>query len=427
MFYGVSDMIREISKKEIPVCVEVIRKSFRTVAADLGFTEENAPRFTAFATTIERLEWQFTVEHRPMFAYFEDNQVIGYYSLQLSDEWGCELNNLCVLPEYRHNKIGQKLLENAFHVARKLHCREIKIGIVEENQLLRRWYERFGFVHTGTEKFDFFPFTCGYMVKQLNQKGILLFDLDGTLLRNDKTLSEYTLKTLSKCREDGYLIGISTSRGEQNCLSFLRDLEPDILISSGGALVQLNGNIIYTSSFSVDETRKFIEAARDICGSDCEITVDSLDAHYWNYKTCPGQQDKSWGDSIYTDFIDFEYEALKICVLIPDTKLAEKLCKQFSELDSKRFSDGDWYKFTKGGITKEKAISEVCKACNMDASDIIAFGDDYADIGMLKLCGIGVAMGNAIQEVKDIADVVTLSNEEDGVAVYLEDFLKMSP
>ena len=44
---------------------------------------------------------------------------------------------------------------------------------------------------------------------------ILLFDLDGTLLRNDKTLSEYTLKILSKCKECGYLIGISTSRGEQ--------------------------------------------------------------------------------------------------------------------------------------------------------------------------------------------------------------------
>ena len=49
-----------------------------------------------------------------------------------------------------------------------------------------------------------------------NKKRILIFDLDGTLLRNDKTLSEYTLKTLSKCKEQGYLIGISTSRGEQN-------------------------------------------------------------------------------------------------------------------------------------------------------------------------------------------------------------------
>lgn len=249
---------------------------------------------------------------------------------------------------------------------------------------------------------------------------ILLFDLDGTLLRSDKTLSEYTLKILSKCRERGYLIGISTSRGEQNCLKFLKEMKPDILISSGGALVQANGKIICFSSFSAVETKSFIETARAICGMDCEITVDTLDAHYWNYKTDPKEQYKSWGDSIYTDFTDFEYEALKICVEIPDPNSAQKLSKHFPELDIQRFSDGDWYKFTKNGITKEKAILTVCEAYHVDVSKVVAFGDDYADIGMLKMCGIGVAMGNAIQEVKDIADDITLSNDEDGVAVYLE-------
>lgn len=254
-------------------------------------------------------------------------------------------------------------------------------------------------------------------------KRILLFDLDGTLLRDDKTISRSTLDAVSKCKEQGFLIGISTSRGEQNCLHFLRELKPDILISSGGALVRVGGKIICASSFSAAETKRFIEIARKICGLDCKITVDTLDAHYWNYKKNPKEQDKSWGDSIYTDFSDFHCEALKICVEIPESNLAQKLSKCFPELDSQRFSDGDWYKFTKSGITKEKAILAVCEACHVDISEIIAFGDDYADIGMLKLCGIGVAMGNAIQEVKDVADAVTLSNEEDGVAAYLEKWI----
>lgn len=252
---------------------------------------------------------------------------------------------------------------------------------------------------------------------------ILLFDLDGTLLRNDKTLSEYTLEILSKCKAGEYLIGISTSRSEQNCLGFLRAMKPDILISSGGALVRVNEKIILSSSFSVKETKDFIESVRKICGTDCEITVDTFNAHYWNYKTNPKEQDKSWGDSIYTDFTDFQYEALKICVEIPHPGLARKLCEHFSELDSQRFSDGDWYKFTKSGITKEKAILAVCEACHVNVSETVAFGDDYADIGMLKICGIGVAMGNAVQAVKDIADDITLSNEEDGVAAYLEKWI----
>ena len=53
-------------------------------------------------------------------------------------------------------------------------------------------------------------------------------------------------------------------------------------------------------------------------------------------------------------------------------------------------------------------------------AQMISFGDDYSDIGMLKLCGKGIAMGNAINEVKQAADDITLTNDEDGVAVYLE-------
>ena len=65
-------MIKEISKNEFAECVNVIKKSFQTVADEFGFTIENAPRFTAFATTEERLFYQLEFEHRLMMAYFSD-------------------------------------------------------------------------------------------------------------------------------------------------------------------------------------------------------------------------------------------------------------------------------------------------------------------------------------------------------------------
>ena len=65
---------------------------------------------------------------------------------------------------------------------------------------------------------------------------LLLLDLDGTLLQSDKTISTRTLSALKKCRENDILIGVSTSRSEQNSLVFLNELMPDILISSGGQL-----------------------------------------------------------------------------------------------------------------------------------------------------------------------------------------------
>ena len=160
-------MIRQITKQDIPQCVDIIRKSFKTVADEYGFTIENAPRFTAFATTVERLSWQLENEPRQMFVYEQDGVLCGYYSLLMQDNNECELNNLAVLPEYRHCGIGKKLLEHAYETAKAQGCKTMNIGIVEENTKLRKWYEQNGAVHTGTKKFDFFPFTCGYMVKEL--------------------------------------------------------------------------------------------------------------------------------------------------------------------------------------------------------------------------------------------------------------------
>lgn len=187
-------MIRPIYKEELEKSVEVIRKSFSTVAEEFGFTVENAPRFTAFATDLRRLEWQYHREQRPMFVYVDgQGEICGYYSLYVRENQECELNNLCVLPEYRHMKIGEKLLKHAFVCAAAFGCAKMTLGIVEENQRLRMWYESFGIAHTGTEKFDFFPFTCGYMEKDLKfgfldtgdlRDGEIVLELERTIAGN---------------------------------------------------------------------------------------------------------------------------------------------------------------------------------------------------------------------------------------------------
>ena len=162
-----AECLRRMSLEEIPECVQVIRKSFQTVADEFGFTVENAPRFTAFATDEGRLYYQFHEEKRPMYVYLVGKKIVGYYSLALRDDGSAELGSISVLPEYRHKGIGAKLLTDAMINAKKFGCSVMKLSIVEENQTLRKWYEGFGFVHTGTQKFDFFPFTCGYLEREL--------------------------------------------------------------------------------------------------------------------------------------------------------------------------------------------------------------------------------------------------------------------
>jgi len=156
-----TELIRRMSIDEIPECVEVIRRSFQTVADEFGFTADNAPRFTAFAMDEERLRYRLCVERRPMYVYVVGRKIVGYYSLAFSDT-EAELGNLAVVPEWRHRGIGAKLLADATIRTYRRGLSRMKAAIVEENRVLRAWYEAYGFVQTGTVKYDFFPFTCGY-------------------------------------------------------------------------------------------------------------------------------------------------------------------------------------------------------------------------------------------------------------------------
>ena len=159
-------MIKKLTEADFDEAINVICTSFLTVAEEFNFTKENAPAFTAFATDKNKLRtWMFE-QDRPMYGYFDDGKMIGYYNLMIKDK-ECELGSLSVLPEYRHKSIGRTLLEDSLSKASEYGCTVMKLSIVEENTVLRKWYEDQGFIHTGTIKYDFFPFTCGYLEKSL--------------------------------------------------------------------------------------------------------------------------------------------------------------------------------------------------------------------------------------------------------------------
>lgn len=250
---------------------------------------------------------------------------------------------------------------------------------------------------------------------------LILTDLDGTLLRSDKTVSQETLSVLEECRAAGCLLGIATARVLPNAQKVLTGIEPDLIISSGGALITRHGAELYRCAFSVGETKAMLAAALEL---HCEITVDTVSEHYWNYTFDPSLLTPDWCRSVYSDFRDFNEEALKICVQVSDEESAKRIAASVPDCDYAKFSDVDFYKFTKKGATKGKAAQIAAKALGIMPEEILAFGDDAVDLEMLRLCGCGVAMGNAIDEVKQAADAVTESNDRDGVAKYLtENFL----
>ena len=161
--------IRTVGPDDARAFADVIRRSFRTVADEFGFTPENTPRFTAFAVTEERIRGEMADTRREMFACFDPSgqRMIGCCAVVFDGNGSCELCHLAVLPEYRHLRVGSALIREVCDRARAHGCGRMKLGMVEENTRLKRWYELAGFVTVRTEKYDFFPFTCGYMEKEL--------------------------------------------------------------------------------------------------------------------------------------------------------------------------------------------------------------------------------------------------------------------
>ena len=279
-------MIKEIECKDISACAEVIRESFKTVADELGFTPENAPRFTAFAITKERLDGHYNNEHRSMYAYYDDGVIVGYYSLLLQNNNECELNNLCVIPTYRHRGIGEELLLNAFKVAKEMGCIKVNIGIVEENQVLRKWYESFGFVHIGTKKFEFFPFTCGYMEKHL--LGDVMDSQTYVIwLEFDDEFSEFLNEKCNELNEKNIIPGI---RPPHLTLTFVRTNDRERLIGvcreylqknmvdiEINAIEQFSSGVIY---YAPKVTSELLKLHNDLCQRLCEFGELTWDLYH---------------------------------------------------------------------------------------------------------------------------------------------------
>lgn len=155
-------MIEPLEPQSFRPATEVIRESFATVAADLGLTEQNCPRYVGFVTTPERLETQLGWGWE-LYGLYENGRLVGYVSISLEEGGAYEIHNLAVLPDCRHKGYGGKLLDFCVKRVGELGGDKINISIVEENTTLKNWYLAYGFLHTGTKKYEHLPFTSGYM------------------------------------------------------------------------------------------------------------------------------------------------------------------------------------------------------------------------------------------------------------------------
>lgn len=158
------------TEEQCKACLDIIRKSFATVAKEYRLTPENCPSHTAFLS-LEKLK-QKRDSGSVYFLYRLENIYVGCFALTPCGSNRIELEHLAVLPVYRHQNIGGTMLEFAARYAkRQYQASKLKIGILYENTVLEKWYASYGFVLTATKFYPHLPFTVGFMEKELKCNG----------------------------------------------------------------------------------------------------------------------------------------------------------------------------------------------------------------------------------------------------------------
>ena len=153
--------IREIDESEFEKFAEVIRQSFATVAADFNITQENFPKFIAFMP-VDWLIYDKSVGKLQYGLFVNDNPA-GFICLEKKDDTTYILQKLAVLPSCRHNGYGRALVGFVKNKVKSLGGNKIILGMIEENTVLKEWYQSNGFVHTGAHKFPDQLTTAGFM------------------------------------------------------------------------------------------------------------------------------------------------------------------------------------------------------------------------------------------------------------------------
>lgn len=262
---------------------------------------------------------------------------------------------------------------------------------------------------------------------------LIAVDVDGTLVNSEKKITPKTRDALIAAGRAGHKVVIVSGRPTAGVLSLAEELNFD---EFGGLLSNFNGGsitnyatgeVIANHTLDVDLVKEILAHTReleiDLIIPDGDRIISDKDSKYLEIERDLLNVNSEVIENI-RDEIDFAPNKLLFAndeeildEIIPG--LSEKFIDRTSQVRSTRY----YYEIMPQGLSKGKSLLEIADHYGIDQADIIAFGDEMNDETMIEVAGVGVAMGNAVEPIKQIADYVTLSNDEDGIADYLYKFV----
>ncbi|MGI5899192.1 MAG: HAD family hydrolase [Christensenellales bacterium] len=257
--------------------------------------------------------------------------------------------------------------------------------------------------------------------KKLEKIKILAFDLDDTLLTCDKKLSKRTREALEVCREKGYKVVLATARPVRKVIDFVGEGIYDAVVCHNGAVV-IDGGLLLPQSAHIPFDRAqgiLLKWIKEF--PESQMSLEMNDRLYSNFDASLRWKHER---PIMTDFSDVPVHPVeKLIIQVKSSREEQRLRGLLGDDLLGYVMDGDLMFITNSSALKSKGLMALAESWGMSLENVAAFGDGVNDIDMMESCGFSVAMGNACDEVKEHADHIALSNDEDGVAIFLQEHL----
>jgi len=259
------------------------------------------------------------------------------------------------------------------------------------------------------------------------------FDVDGTLINRQGVLTERTASALRALAEAGVITALATGRPWPQAQSVVRQASGvSYAVCLNGAVVMdaVAGEQIADRAMTHMEAIEAAEIARKLV-PDVRLGLDMADGrHVWEHDFAPVMPVDLLAD-ISVDRVDDALSAVDGPVLtwlvhapsVDTLAIIDELSPDMPLGTEIRPSGLDMAEIAAAGVSKSAGLEIICQRYGFDAADVLAFGDGLNDIDMLRWAGRAVAMSNAPDSVRDAADRVAPSNEDDGVAVVVEAML----
>lgn len=249
---------------------------------------------------------------------------------------------------------------------------------------------------------------------------MIVTDLDRTLLRTDKTISGYSAQVLNRCRELGYRVVFATARPERTVRAFCAAVLADALILHNGALVMAGEETLWHFGVSPTDTQTVLHLILAECPG-ATLSTEIGNVLYANFDVSI-----HWNNTqaVQTDFSDLpQRPADKIIAGTVAREDMKRLAPRLPLGLYAEWNDGKLMLVMRREATKLNAIRLLAKRYGYGIEKAVAFGDDLNDLEMIRDCGAGVAMDNALAEVKAVAGHICASNDEDGAARWIAEHL----